>query len=125
MLDTVRQQDSASLLVNDIQRYLQDNYTRSISMRDIAAQVHLSERHTRRLFQQKTGQSIKSYLTGYRLRIAAQSLLDPQLSITDVAHACGYRDVRYFITLFRRHTGQTPAAFRRLGGTQFLRETEE
>ena len=118
--DTARLTDDASLLARDIQRYLQDNYARPIAMRDIAAQVHLSERHTRRLFQQVTGQTIKQYLTAYRLQIAAQSLLDPRLSIADVAQACGYRDVRYFITLFRRHTGQTPDAFRRRGGTEFL-----
>lgn len=115
-----RPEDNASLLVRDIQRYMQDNYARPIAMRDIAAQVHLSERHTRRLFQQVTGQSIKSYLTHYRLQVASQSLLDPRLSITEVAQSCGYQDVRYFITLFRRHTGHTPAAYRRMGGTRFL-----
>jgi AraC-like DNA-binding protein len=121
--ENARAVDNASLLARDIQRYLQDNYARDIAMRDIAAQVHLSERHTRRLFQQVTGRSIKSYLTQVRLQVAAQSLLDPQLSVTDVAHACGYQDVRYFVTLFRKHTGLTPAAYRRAGGTKFLNTT--
>ena len=121
--ENARAVDNASLLARDIQRYLQDNYARDIAMRDIAAQVHLSERHTRRLFQQVTGQSIKGYLTQVRLQVAAQSLLDPRLSVTDVAHACGYQDVRYFITLFRKHTGLTPAAYRRAGGTKFLNTT--
>ena len=116
--------DHAALVVDDIQRYIQDNYSRPLALRDVAAQVHLSERHTRRLFQQVTGQSITGYLTDLRMRVAAQSLLDPQLSVTEVATRCGYQDVRYFITLFRRRTGQTPVAFRRLGGTRFLEQPE-
>jgi AraC-like DNA-binding protein len=109
-------------LVRDMVRYLHDNYTRAIRVRDVAAQVHLSERHTNRLFRQVMGVSIKEYLTNFRLEIAAQLLLNRQSSVTEVAFATGYHDVRYFITLFRQHTGFTPAAFQRRDGTRFVHE---
>ncbi|HJB10971.1 MAG TPA: helix-turn-helix domain-containing protein [Candidatus Brachybacterium merdavium] len=32
--------------------------------------------------------------------------------IAQVADACGYREVRAFITAFRRHYGQPPGSFR-------------
>lgn len=109
-------------LVRDMVRYLHDNYSRAIRVRDVAAQVHLSERHTNRLFRQVMGVSIKEYLTNFRLEIAAQLLLNRQSSVTEVAYATGYHDVRYFITLFRQHTGFTPAAFQRREGTRFVLE---
>ncbi len=112
--------DLTETLVRDMVRYLHDNYNRPIRVRDVAAQAHLSERHTNRLFRQVMGTSIKDYLTRYRLDIAAQLLLNRQASVTEVAYATGYYDVRYFITLFRQHTGLTPTAFRREGGTHFL-----
>lgn len=112
--------DLTETLVRDMVRYLHDNYNRPIRVRDVAAQAHLSERHTNRLFRQVMGTSIKDYLTRYRLDVAAQLLLNRQASVTEVAYATGYYDVRYFITLFRQHTGLTPTAFRREGGTHFL-----
>jgi AraC-like DNA-binding protein len=115
--------DSSEALVRDMVRYLHDNYNRPIRVRDVAAQVHLSERHTNRLFRQAMGASIKEYLTSFRLEIAAQLLLNRQASVTEVAYATGYNDVRYFITLFRQRTGFTPAAFQRREGTQFLTVT--
>lgn len=114
--------DANEALVRDMVRYLHDNYTRAIRVRDVAAQVHLSERHTNRLFRQVMGVSIKEYLTNFRLEIAAQLLLNRQSSVTEVAFATGYHDVRYFITLFRQHTGFTPAAFQRREGTRFVLE---
>jgi AraC family L-rhamnose operon transcriptional activator RhaR len=112
--------DSTDMLVRDMVRYLHDNYNRPIRVRDVAAQIHLSERHTNRLFRQVKGVSIKEYLTHFRLEVAAQLLLNRQSSVTEVAYATGYNDVRYFITLFRQRTGLTPAAFRQRDGTHFL-----
>lgn len=112
--------DSTDMLVRDMVRYLHDNYNRPLRVRDVAAQIHLSERHTNRLFRQVMGESIKAYLTRFRLEIAAQLLLEQQSSVTEVAYATGYNDVRYFITLFRQHTGFTPAVFQRREGTRFV-----
>jgi AraC family L-rhamnose operon transcriptional activator RhaR len=116
--------DSSETLVQDMRRYLRDNYQRPVRVRDVAAQVHLSERHTNRLFGQVMGMSIKAYLTQYRLEVAAQHLVSQQMSVTEVAYASGYRDVRHFITRFRQHTGLTPTAFRAQGGTRFLDSSE-
>ena len=115
--------DSSETLVKDMTRYLRDNYQRPVRVRDVAAQVHLSERHTNRLFRQVMGMSIKAYLTQFRLEVAAQHLLSQQMTVTEVALASGYCDVRHFITRFRLHTGLTPTAFRAQGGTWFLDST--
>lgn len=103
-----------------IARYLRDNYNRRVLVRDVAAQIHLSERHTSRLFQEVMGVTILDYLTELRLEIASQRLLDRQLSVKAVALASGFPDVHYFTALFRRRTGMTPSAFRERGGTLFL-----
>ena len=116
---------TAETLVQDMTRYLRDNYQRPVRVRDVAAQVHLSERHTNRLFRRMTGVSIKAYLTQFRLEIAAQHLLNRQMTVTEVAYASGYRDVRHFTTQFRQYTSLTPTAFRQQGGTKFLNSTEK
>jgi AraC family L-rhamnose operon transcriptional activator RhaR len=118
-----RHRQPAALLAGHIEQYLRDNYSRPIRMRDVAAQVHLSERHTNRLFQRVTGTSIKARLTALRLEAASQLLLSGRRPVKEVAEMSGFPDVQHFTTLFRRHTGLTPAAFRERGGTTFVDPT--
>ncbi|WP_432890750.1 helix-turn-helix domain-containing protein [Kribbella sp. CA-245084] len=112
--------DRGPLVVEAMQRHLRDNLSRPITVRDVAAAAHLSERHAERLFTQQTGASIMSTLRRLRLELAAQLLLDPSLTITEVARSCGYSDVRPFSTAFRRKYGRTPGDHRRAGGTEFI-----
>ncbi len=115
-------QSPAEMTALQISTYLHDNYSRPILIRDVAAQVHLSERHSNRLFRTTMGVSIAEYLTALRMDVAARLLLERRLSIKEVAHATGYPDTRYFTTLFHRRMGVPPAGFRRLNGTQVLSE---
>jgi AraC family L-rhamnose operon transcriptional activator RhaR len=112
--------DATEVLTQTIRRYIRDNYSRPISLRDVAAQVHLSTRHCNRLFRAATGVSIIHCLIAQRMEIAAQHLLERHLSIKEVALLSGYPDVHNFMTQFRQRTGLTPGHFRQTGGTVFL-----
>jgi transcriptional regulator GlxA family with amidase domain len=89
-------------------------------VRDVAAQVNLSQRQLRRVFLRHAGTSILAYLTNLRIERAAQLLLNTDMPIKQIAVAVGYPDTHYFTTLFGRLKGTTPAAFRRAQGTEFL-----
>jgi AraC-like DNA-binding protein len=136
VLDTARSVADASLtserveppahspneaVVNRVKTYLRDNLSRPVALRDVAAQVHLSERHLARIFREQTGTTPLDFLTTLRLETAQQMLLNQDKTIKEVARACGYPDVHYFTTLFGKRLGITPAAFREQGGTRFLR----
>ncbi len=110
----------SEVVVQNLVRFLADNYNRPLCLKEIAAQMHLSERQVNRLFSKEMGVTIMKYLSTLRLEAAAQLLLERQLSIKDVAQTTGFSDVRYFMTMFRRHTGYTPGAFRLSKGTKFL-----
>lgn len=117
-LQTLRSSSDAA--VDLMARYLQDNYDRPLSIRDVVSQVRLSERHARRLFLEATGKSIKQYLTSLRLDVAKQRLLSEEVSVSEIAFAVGFSDVRHFSTTFRQSVGVTPSEFREKGGTRFL-----
>jgi transcriptional regulator GlxA family with amidase domain len=112
--------DRGPVAVAAMQRHLSDNLGRPITVREVAAAVHLSERHAERLFLQQTGSSLMATLRRMRLELAAQLLLDPTVTVIQVARACGYSDVRPFSTAFRRQYGKAPGGYRRAGGTSFL-----
>jgi AraC-like DNA-binding protein len=119
-VEPARSDSRERVVVDAMQRLLLDNLARPITVREVAAAVHLSERHAERLFRSVTGASLMSTLRRLRLELAAQLLLDPSNSVTQVAHAAGYSDVRPFSTAFRRHYGTTPTVYRRTGGTTFV-----
>lgn len=110
----------AEVQVQKLVRFLADNYNHPLTLKEIAAQMNLSERQVNRLFRKEMGVTIMKYLTGLRLEVAAQLLLERQMSIKEVAQATGFRDVHYFMTLFHHQTGYTPGAFRLGNGTTFL-----
>ncbi|MFJ9950856.1 AraC family transcriptional regulator [Kitasatospora sp. NPDC091207] len=104
-------------------RYLEDNFDRPVRVRDLAAEVHLSDRHAARLFRRANGLTIMAYLTRYRLDVAAQRLADPAsgpASVAAIARSCGYPDARHFSHAFRRRWGVLPTQARRAGGTTHL-----
>jgi AraC family L-rhamnose operon transcriptional activator RhaR len=112
--------EARDVLVQRMARYLRDNYCRGVQIRDVAAQVHLSERHTSRLFHQVMGLSIKDYLVSLRLEAAEHMLLSSNRPVKDVGEAAGFPDPQHFTTVFRQRVGLTPAAFRRQRGTRFM-----
>ena len=112
----------AEAVVANACRYIRDNLSRSISLRDVAAQVHLSERHLGRLFSQVKEMTVGDSITQMRMDEAAHLLLNQHWPVKKVAAAVGYPDVRYFTTLFRKRVKMTPAVFRRRQGTAFADE---
>lgn len=61
-----------------------------------------------------TGYSPNRYVRLLRMERAQQLLLDPLLSIGDVAYAIGILDVSYFSRLFRMEYGNSPSCWRKI-----------
>jgi AraC-like DNA-binding protein len=112
--------DRGSADVAVMLRYLNDNLSRPVEVRDVAAQVHISERQAQRIFRAATGESLMSALRRLRLEQAAALLLETRIPIQEVARRCGYTDQRAFVTAFGRHYRQTATAFRATKGTIHL-----
>ena len=63
--------------------------------------------------KEMTRKSPVEYLNTYRVEKAARKLITSDISVTDVAFACGFNDLSYFIKTFKAYKGVTPAKFRR------------
>lgn len=114
-----RSSDMSRSVAARIERYLKDNYMRPITIRDVAAEVNLSERHAARIFLRAYGATIKEHVSTLRLEEAARRLISSPDAVKSIAAACGFPDVQHFTTVFRRRTGLSPAVFRRQRGTRF------
>lgn len=95
-------------IVEDIRR----NYHTELSLKSFADRYYLSVSYLSLLFKNETGESFMSFFTRVRMENSANLLIASDLSIEQVAHACGYRDVSYFNRAFKKYFGTTPAAYR-------------
>ena len=52
------------------------------------------------------------YLTELRIAEAKRLLLETESSVVDICQQTGYSHVSYFIKLFQKYVGMTPAKYR-------------
>lgn len=99
--------------VKRAEQMLQRGCTGDISIEKIALKLGMSPRNLERRFRAATGSLPREYLQKLRIAEARRLLEDGARSIQDVAKASGYSDIQFFRTLFKRHTGVSPADYRR------------
>jgi AraC family transcriptional regulator len=87
-----------------------------LGVAELARAAGLSRFHFSRVFAADTGQTPAAWLATRRVQAAAQLLREGALPLKDIAARCGFADVHTFGKVFRRHTGQPPAQYRRSGG---------
>ncbi len=80
-------------------------------MADLAG---FSKYHFSRLFKNFTGLSFYKYLNKKRIEHAEELLVDPSLSITEVALQSGFTSLSAFIRMFKQIKDCTPTEFRNL-----------
>lgn len=72
----------------------------------------LSKDHFIRLFKADYGESPLQYINHRKIELAETLLATTDLNIKQIASRTGFDDHSYFIRLFRKTTGTTPATYR-------------
>lgn len=98
--------------VEKIIYYIRQHISEPISITDISAAVHLNSQYAMRLFKKHMNQSILTYITEQRIKIASELLCDTDIPIARVSSMVGINNPSYFIKLFKKNTGKTPGEFR-------------
>jgi len=83
-----------------------------LSVEILAQKLHYHRGSLSRLFHKHTGTTIIQYLSEVRLQAVRSMLQHTDSKIVDVAKKCGFRDVTYFCSWLRKHTGSTPKNLR-------------
>lgn len=100
-------------LIIDAQQWLRDHQHQVISIAGLAEELGCSQRTLGRRFKQVTGSTPVQYLRSERLGTAAELLRTTNLSVGEIAWRVGLHDVSYFTSIFQKHSGLTPARYRR------------
>ena len=79
----------------------------------LAAAMLVSESQLFRKVKALTGRSTAIHIRSIRLQKAKEMLLDPGLTVSEIAYKTGFSDPSYFARTFSKEFGRTPTEFRK------------
>lgn len=101
------------LLLNEIIKFIHENYSDDISLYGIAERFNVNLYHFCHIFKEFTDKSFKEYLNTVRVDKAEELLLNTDITISEVAFFCGFNDSNYFSRKFRQLKGKSPREVRK------------
>ena len=85
----------------------------TLTLKDLASLLNLSQRQTQRLLQDNFGKTFSQKLTDARMAEASQLLTGTGLSVTEIAERSGYSSIEHFSAAFHRSMGCSPREYRK------------
>lgn len=98
--------------IHRAQDWLDEYYTESFELQELAKQIGMSKRTFIRRFEKATGELPSRYLQRLRVEAAKHRLANTQDSIKTIGMSVGYRDISSFSKVFKSLTDVTPREFR-------------
>ncbi len=96
-------------------RYISENYTSHISVKDICDAVGYSKSTVLSAFKKEYSITVNNYLTNLRLEQAKKMLSSSEFTVNEIALKCGFTDQSYFSKVFSGKYAMTPTDYRRDG----------
>ena len=110
-----RDKQPGNQLIAKAQEYIASNYSRKITLKDMADELYISPNYLCELFKRHTNKNLTDYISAYRIDRAKELLLDIRYRVNDVAYMVGFSDSQYFSNLFKKRVGMTPTEYRNKG----------
>lgn len=100
-------------IVQEAKRYIEENYQNSnLSLETLCDHLHMSTAYFSTVFKKEEGESYISYLTGVRMKKAAELLKTTDEKTYVIAAKVGYDEPNYFSYVFKKRYGVSPNKFR-------------
>lgn len=95
------------------QEILANRLEASFSIGNLAKMMNLSTRHLARLFKHHTGETIQHYRDKMRLEHGEELMLNTEMSVKEIALACGFENTRQFSRLWQKMRGTSPGRYKK------------
>ena len=115
-IENVRSMQKTDSIVHSqkdiIKDYIDRNYKKDISAKDVAGILGYSDVYFSKVFKQLFDDNFINYLTKIRIDRAKVLLKDVSFNIKEVGKSVGYADSNYFTKVFKRSIGMSPSEYR-------------
>jgi AraC-like DNA-binding protein len=108
-----RSNESETLRINKICTYTLSNYTKDITLEEVASLSNLSITSFCRYFKLMTKKTYYDFLIEIRVSHACRFLIENKLPTEMICFNCGFNNVSNFYRHFKKVTGMTPLDYKR------------
>jgi transcriptional regulator GlxA family with amidase domain len=110
----VRRRPHGDALVSSVEDWLAEHFCDAHVVAGAVSRAAIPERTLKRRFKKATGTTLISYVQNLRIEEAKRLLATESLAVDEISVAVGYENTSFFGRLFKRLTGLTPGAYRRM-----------
>ena len=100
-------------VVKNMVKFIQENYSNKISLREIADAGAVGQSKCCKLFQKYFAKTPNEYLTHYRITKSIDQLRTTDRTITEIALSSGFGNPSSYAEVFRKWMGKRPTDLRR------------
>ena len=93
--------------------YMEQHFTEPITLDSLSGHFFISKYHLSREFKKEYGQTIVQYLLNKRVTYSKELLRFTDMSISEIARACGIGEPNYFNKVFKGAEGMTASEYRK------------
>lgn len=100
-----------SKIINDAVKYVKDNLSAKLSLKDVASHFGFSPIYFHNFFKSATGKTLRDYIESERIKKAANMIVATDFTLTQIAYECGFSSQSYFSYAFKRRMNLTPREY--------------
>ena len=104
---------SRESVMDGILNYIHHNYQENLKLGSIAELFGYNSSYLGKVFSKTTGKNFNSYVDEVRIENSKKLLKEYDYKVYEIAQRVGYTNVDYFHKKFKKHTGMSPAEYRR------------
>lgn len=105
---------SETLRFQKVYGYLIENYTRNVTLEEVASVASLSPSAFCRYFKKITGKTFTGVVIDFRIKHALNLLQLTEKSVSEIGLESGFSDLPYFTKTFKKNKKISPLEFRRM-----------
>lgn len=110
-LDSAKNSSPADKIIARAKEYIQANYTKDISLEDVANHVFLNAAYFSRFFKKHTNETFSEYLIHMKIERAVQLIHENKYKIYEISDMLGYKNSKYFTYQFKHTMGVSPKEY--------------
>jgi AraC-like DNA-binding protein len=102
----------ASDRLSKVYDFIANNFTRKITLEEIADLAHMTTNGFCNYFKKNTGRTVFQYINELKIGYAKKLMIESDMSISEAAFQSGFNSISFFNRVFRKSTGKSPREYK-------------
>ncbi len=99
-------------ILTPVYEYIEKNIFEDLSLNRVSSACNISANYLSRLFSKFNDTTFSNYVNQKKIEYAKKLLVSTDMSVNEIAIRFGYNDCSYFIKVFKKEIGLSPAKYR-------------